>query len=306
MQFNPEKKVNDIHQEAKRVSVIIPTLNAEKEIEELLFRLERQSVAPVEILIIDSGSTDGTIGIVEKHPFARMIVIPAGTFNHGRTRDLAAREASGDLFLFMTQDALPTDEYLIQRLAEKLAEPGVAAAYARQVPKGDATPREKCVRAFSYPAEEDVHDLDAVKRLGLRAFYLSNACAAYNKEIYFSLGGFEQDLRSNEDMLFAAKAIRRGYRIIYAAEAEVFHSHGLSLREQYERNKLQGYELARHRELLINDSPASAGGAMVKQVTRNLWKEGHIGSWVAFLMDCGARWFGNRAGRREYMRTQNG
>ena len=293
-----------MHLETEKVSVIIPTLNAEKEIEVILTQLEKQTLPPMEILVIDSGSNDGTIQTAEKHRLVRTIQIPAASFNHGGTRDLAAKETRGDILLFLTQDAVPADENMISCLVKGLKEPGVAAAYARQIPKENVTPRERYVREFSYPAYGDIHDLDSVQRLGLCAFYLSNACAAYVKDIYISMGGFEKNVRSNEDMLFAARAIREGYKVIYVAEARILHSHNLSLREQYCRNRLQGYELARHRNLLISDSPASVGIAMMKHVTRRLWKEGRIGSWIHFLADCAVRWIGNRAGRGEYLKEQ--
>ncbi len=282
-----------------QVSVIIPTLNAEATIEPLLSALEKQSLPPEEIIVVDSSSTDQTAEIIRRHSSARLISIPRETFNHGGTRDTAAREAGGDVLLFMTQDAIPVNERLIEIFTHALGDhPQAAAAYARQIPAAVARPREKMVRSFSYPEKSEVHDRET--SLGLRTFYLSNVCAAYRKETYLALGGFETDLRTNEDMLFAAKAIKAGYQILYTAEAEVIHSHDLSLAEQYRRNRLQGYELARHRELLGNDSPVSSGKSMLIHVTKGLLKEGHVFSWIGFGMDCIARYAGNRAGKRAF------
>ncbi len=292
-------------QDKPDVSVIIPTLNAEREIESLILALEGQSLPPKEIIIVDSSSADRTLEIAGKHAIVRTETV--STFNHGGTRDLAARMAAGDILIFMTQDALPKDKNLIKMLVNALREhPRAAAAYGRQIPRENAWPQEKLVRSFNYPEASAVHSLSSIKELGLRTFYLSNVCAAYRRDLYLDLGGFEQDLRSNEDMLFAAKAIRKGYEILYCAEAGVIHSHNLGLGEQYRRNRLQGYELARHRDLLENDSPVGSGKAMLSFVTKGLLSKGRITSWVRFCLDCCARYLGNRAGKREYERTRHG
>ena len=103
-------------------------------------------------------------------------------------------------------------------------------------------------------------------------------------------------------MFFAARAIRAGYGIAYAAEAEVIHSHDFSFREQYDRNRLQGYEIARHATLLGNASASRTGMAMLKEVSGALLRQGRIGSIFGLVMDCGARYLGSRAGRKAYER----
>lgn len=281
-----------------RVSVIIPTLNAERHIEGLMAALERQTLLPEEIIVVDSSSTDRTAQLAKVHRLVRVVTIPRASFDHGGTRDLAARQAVGDVLVFMTQDALPDGDALLATLVDALEDATVAAAYARQLPRADAWPREKLVRGFSYPEQSSVRDRDSAP--GLRKYYLSNVCAAYRRETYLSLGGFEHGLRSNEDMLFAAKAIRAGYRIAYVAEARVIHSHNLGFAEQYRRNRLQGYELARHRELLGDDSPVGSGKQLLAHVSKGLLKEGRVISWIAFCLDCASRFAGNRAGKREY------
>ena len=284
-----------------RLSVVIPTLNAEKEITELIRRIRRQTLLPEEILILDSCSADGTREAAGRFDGVR--ILTETRFNHGGTRDRGFRETRGDVVLFLTQDAMPASEETFEKLCGDLrAHPKAAAAYGRQMPRADARPAERWVRDFSYPAVSETHDLSTMAEKGLRAFYLSNAFAAYRREAYEALGGFEQDVRSNEDMLFAAKAIRGGYEIVYSAEACVVHSHNLTLAEQYARNRLQGYELARHRALLENDSPVASGKMMLAHVSRGLLKEGRIFSWIRFGADCAARLAGNRAGAREYDR----
>ena len=281
------------------ISVVIPTLNAEKEIQNLLIRLENQTIPPKEILIIDSSSEDNTIQLANDHPLTKTHMIPKDQFNHGSTRDRAFSMTTSDIVIFMTQDAVPRDNTLVEHLIAPLEEEKTIASYARQLPKEDATSRERLVREFNYPPHSERHTKTDIPIKGIKTFFLSDVCAAYRRKEYEELGGFEKDLRSNEDMLFAAKAIQSGYTIAYAADAEVYHSHNLTLKEQYQRNKLQGYEIERHKDLLQNTSSKSEGLSMLKQVSQQLLKQGRLLSIPALFLDCAARYLGSRSGRKE-------
>ena len=114
------------------------------------------------------------------------------------------------------------------------------------------------------------------------------------------MGGFEKDVLSNEDMLYAARAIRAGYTVAYAADAEVLHSHNLSLKEQYRRNWVQGYEIERHRELLGNASSSREGIAMIRQISWQFLKQGRIFSIAGLGLDCTARFLGSTFGKKAY------
>ena len=284
------------------VSAVIPTLNAGSGLEALLTKLEGQTLKPQEILVIDSGSADGTLATLSRHPDVRVRRIDREEFNHGGTRDLAFSLTTGEIVAFLTQDAMPAADTLLERLAAPLAQEKVIAAYGRQLPREDASPREKLVRGFNYPETSEVHTMADLPEKGIRTFFLSDVCAAYRRKEYEELGGFEKDVRTNEDMFFAARAIRAGYGIAYAAEAEVIHSHDFSFREQYDRNRLQGYEIARHAALLGNASASRTGMAMLKEVSGALLRQGRIGSIFGLVMDCGARYLGSRAGRKAYER----
>ena len=105
-------------------------------------------------------------------------------------------------------------------------------------------------------------------------------------------------------MFFAAKTLRNGYRVAYAADAQVFHSHNLTLKEQYQRNRIQGYEIERHRELLGSVSQVPEGWKLVRYMSARLLKKGRLASFVHFGLDCCARFLGSRTGRKEYLREE--
>ena len=152
-------------------------------------------------------------------------------FDHGGTRDGAASLLDGDLILFMTQDAVPADVYLVEKLVSAFEKEKVAAAYARQLPDKDCDIIERYTRSFNYPKESSVKTKADLDRLGIKTFFCSNVCAMYRRSIYEKLGGFVKHTIFNEDMIFAGKLIQEGYAIAYVAEARVVHSHNYTNRQ---------------------------------------------------------------------------
>lgn len=280
------------------VSLIIPTLNAEGEIGALVESLLGQSRVPDEIVVVDSSSEDGTVGIASSYREVTVEVIDRPDFDHGLTRDRALRRSSGDIVCFMTQDAVPANESFVEKLiAPILEDPSIAISSGRQLPKVDARRFEQLVRAFNYTDESNVRSKDDVPRLGIKAYFATDVCAAYRRSAYLELGGFGQtDI--NEDMLMAAKAVNAGWKVAYAADAEVYHSHNLTPRQQYGRNFAIGRFLERNADLLTCASEVGEGGRLARDVATTLAKEGNISELLAFAVDCAARLVGNRAGRR--------
>lgn len=289
---------------SETVSLIIPTLNAEGEIGALIEALLGQSRVPNEILVVDSSSDDGTVGIASSYREVSVEVIDRRDFDHGLTRDRALRRSSGDIACFMTQDAVPANDAFIENLvAPILSDPSVAVSSGRQLPKADARRFEQLVRAFNYTDESNVRSRDDVPRLGIKAYFATDVCAAYRRSAYLELGGFGSTDMS-EDMLMAAKAVKAGWKVAYAADAEVYHSHNLTPRQQYERNFAIGRFLERNADLLSCASEVGEGGRLARDVATTLVKEANIPELLAFAVDCAARFAGNRAGRKDVRKAR--
>ena len=289
---------------SETVSLIIPTLNAEGEIGALIEALLGQSRVPNEILVVDSSSDDGTVGIASSYREVSVEVIDRRDFDHGLTRDRALRRSSGDIACFMTQDAVPANDAFIENLvAPILSDPSVAVSSGRQLPKADARRFEQLVRAFNYTDESNVRSRDDVPRLGIKAYFATDVCAAYRRSAYLELGGFGSTDMS-EDMLMAAKAVKAGWKVAYAADAEVYHSHNLTPRQQYERNFAIGRFLERNADLLSCASEVGEGGRLARDVATALVKEANIPELLAFAVDCAARFAGNRAGRKDVKKAR--
>nr|WP_280925104.1 glycosyltransferase family 2 protein [Bifidobacterium sp. ESL0784] len=276
--------------------MVIPTLNASQSISELIGALNRQSRPLDEVLVIDSSSDDNTADLARESG-AQVTVIPRSEFDHGGTRHKAFLMAKTDYVLFMTQDALPANDQYVENLLEPFSDERIAMVSGRQLPRADARPFERLVRAFNYPSVSFVRDLSDLPTLGIKTFFASDACSAYRRTAYLDCGGFDNPCNTNEDMLMASKFIGADYKVAYAANAEAIHSHNLSFRQQYRRNKEIGIFLKNHKTELMNASEYGEGKRMVLYVLKHLCEDKHYGEIPPFFLDCVARYCGNKAGK---------
>lgn len=289
---------------ARRYSVIIPTLNAAGTLRRQLETILSQSLPPEEIIVVDSQSRDGTGDLAAAMPGVRVISVKREAFDHGGTRDMAIRASATPYVALLTQDALPTDAGWAEALLAPFEDERVAAVCGRQIPWPDARAYEKAVRAFRYSDQSRTWDGSDCPALGVRAYLLSDACAAYRRAAYDAVGGFEHPIATNEDMLLAADLLKAGYRLAYSAEAKVWHSHDHTLKQEYARNRRIGEFLERYSDRFAKAGETGEGVKMVRQVSRELALRGKPLELMSFWMNCGARLLGNRAGRRRGRRVK--
>ncbi|RUM39332.1 MAG: glycosyltransferase family 2 protein [Desulfobulbus sp.] len=216
------------------VSVIIPTLNGEKWLDSLLAALHKQTLAIADILLVDSGSTDNTLHIARRYK-VKIHTIEGRDFDHGTTRTLAAGLVTGDILVYMTQDAIPTAKDSLQRLIQPLAEEQVAAAYGRQLPAKDANVFSEHLRLFNYPDQSQIRCWQDRKRFGFKTIFISNSFAAYRRDVLAAHGFFPAKQLFGEDTLTVAKLIENGYCVAYVSEACVWHSHNYSITQDFKR-----------------------------------------------------------------------
>ena len=217
-----------------KISVIIPTKNAERFLNNLFLRLKEQLLRPHQLIIVDSSSTDATLKIATQFN-AQIIQIKEEEFNHGKARNLGASVATGDVFVFMTQDVIPADKNLLKNLTSPLSQNFIGASYARQIPKADANPIEIYFRTFNYPNKKIIKEINQTSELGIKTFFFSNVCSAIRKDIFEEIGGFPEDVIINEDMFFASEVLKKGYKIVYEPSAVVYHSHNYSFFSLFKR-----------------------------------------------------------------------
>ena len=216
------------------ISVIIPTYNAQKYLLNLLDRLSKQTI-DFELIIIDSSSSDNTVNIAKKYT-SKIITIPKIEFDHGATRSKALIEASGDIVVFLTQDALPTSNDAIEKLVNVLKQnKDVAAAYGRQIPHNNATLFGKHLREFNYKDCSYIRSFKDKKNFGIKTAFCSDSFAAYKKDAIRSVEFFKEGTIVGEDMHLVAKLLLRGYKKAYCANAVVYHSHNYTIWQDFKR-----------------------------------------------------------------------
>jgi len=217
------------------ISIIIPTYNASSYLPNLLNSLEHQTSKDYELIIIDSSSNDNTVAIVKDHG-AVTIINPKKDFDHGKTRNLGASEAKGDIVLYLTQDALPADEHSIENLIKPFHDDKlVAASYGRQLPNPDASPISTHLRLFNYPDSSYIRSLEDRTIYGIKTIFFSNSFSAYRREILEKIGAFKEKLIFGEDMHAAGRLLLSGYKVAYNADAMVYHSHNYTAFQEFER-----------------------------------------------------------------------
>lgn len=213
-------------------------------------------------------------GFLEQYRNVEIHHLSEKEFDHGRTRAKAVQYSKSDIFVCMTQDAMPEDDRLIQNLVKALTgQEKTAAAYARQLPLPDCREIERYTRGFNYPDQSSVKSSADMEKLGIKTFFCSNVCAAYDREIYETIGGFVKKAVFNEDMVYAGHAVIAGYRIAYAAEAQVRHSHNYTCMQQFHRNFDLGVSQAEHPEVFNAVSSENEGIRLVRSTIRHLEKK---------------------------------
>ncbi|MFA5344156.1 MAG: glycosyltransferase [Kiritimatiellia bacterium] len=217
-----------------KISVVIPVLNAAGPLPALLEALASQQPAPPdEIVLVDSLSTDDTRRIALAQ--ANVRVVPLERFSHGRARNIGAREATGEVIVLMTQDALPADSHWLAALLAPLDDRQVAAVYSRQVPRADAPPTEKFFLAYRFPAGPPLRRVRPAGRApALEDVFFSNVSAAVRRDVLLR-HPFDETLIMSEDQQFARDLILAGYTTVYQPESVVVHSHRYSLGTAFRR-----------------------------------------------------------------------
>lgn len=278
-------------------ALVILTWNAQAYIERLFDSITKQHLQPDHILVIDSSSTDQTQALLANYP-VKVHVIPQTAFDHGGTRRLAQTLVDADIYIYMTQDALPANPDTFKLLvAGLLAHERIGCAYARQLPHADANPLAAHLRLFNYPPESQLKSLADTPQLGIKTCFNSDSCAAYRKTALESIGGFPQQAAMAEDVIVAAKLLLAGQSIHYVAEAQVFHSHNFNLRQEFQRYFSIGV-FHRHERWIIDQfqAPSREGRRFIRSEVSYLietkqwrWLPHAVCTWFA-------KWLGYKLG----------
>jgi rhamnosyltransferase len=232
---------------APLVSIVVPTLNGADTIPALLAAIDSQRTSfEFDVLAVDSGSTDGTVGLLKDSGRVRVVQIASGSFNHGATRNLAIAATGGAIIALVVQDALPASMDWLERLVDPLrSDPGLAGTYARQIPQPGASAitrryLEGWMASGTAPRETALSGVSELESLAPLDRYLrcvfDNVSSAIRRDVWerhpFPVTPIAEDVE------WARTALLAGYRLRYVPESVVTHSHERSVRYELWRTYL--------------------------------------------------------------------
>lgn len=284
--------------EKVRVDVIIPAYRPGKEFSRLLTRLCEQEYPPEKIIVMNTEEAFWNKEWENNFPLVEVHHLKKEEFDHGGTRRRAASMSDADIMVFMTQDALPRDRNVLGSLVRPIVENEcVGAAYARQLPKDDCRFLERYTRAFNYPDKSSLKRQEDLPVYGIKTYFCSNVCAAYDRKIYLKTGGFVEHAIFNEDMIYAAEMMKRGYAVAYAADAQVIHSHNYSSIQQFHRNFDLGVSQAEHPEIFAEVPSEGEGLRLIKKSLTYLCRRGRIWLIPQLILQSGCKYLGYLLGK---------
>ena len=279
------------------VDVVIPSYRPDEKFSRLVKKLQEQEY-PIGTIFVINTKAGRFPKEVEQMEKVKVSHIERREFDHGATRDMGMQMSKAEIVVFMTQDAVPADEYVIGNLVKVLEEDEMTgAAYARQLAASYCNYIEKYTRKFNYPENSRIKSKEDLQEMGIKTFFCSNVCAAYKRNIYEKAGGFCKKTIFNEDMILAGHMINAGYKVAYVAEARVIHSHNYTGMQQFHRNFDMAVSQAEHPEVFEGIKSESEGIKLVKQTAAHLVKRRKIHLVPKLVYQSGCKYIGYRMGK---------
>ena len=211
-------------------SVLIRTKNEAKDISKALYLVTNQLLKPRDVIVVDSGSTDGTVEIVKQWRDVKLIQIRPEEFTFGRSLNIGFEAAGGEIIVPLSAHAFPCNQHWLQNLVKHFDDPQVAGVYGKQVPHPDAWPPVQRDYLAFYSDQTRIQTSPDSRR----EHSFSNANAAIRRKCW-EKRCFNETLTGAEDREWARAMLRLGYKIVYEPEAAVYHSHNEPLLQVYLR-----------------------------------------------------------------------
>lgn len=227
------------------VTVVMRSFNEAWAIGESIRQVFNQDFrGEIELIVIDSGSSDGSIELIRQDGRARLIEIPLGTYVPGPVLNMGAREASHEWIVYLNADATPVGRDWLTRLLRSCSDdPEFGAAFSRQIPRPDC----QAVFAHDYdrcfgPERESKH---------WDHFFSMVSCVTHRSVL--AKVPIREDLQYAEDDEWTRRLIAAGHHVIYAIDSVVMHSHNYTLKQSYKRSFGDAKAMAATSQVLPRD-----------------------------------------------------
>lgn len=213
-------------------SIVIRAYNEETYIGRLLEGIKQQTVKDVDIILVDSGSTDDTVSVAESFG-VRVVRIPSAEFTFGRSLNYGIKEAKRELIVIASAHVYPVYPDWLETLLRPFQDEQVALTYGKQRGPDSAKYSEQQIFHQWYP------DISKPKQ---ETTFCNNANAAIRKSLW-EKNQYNETLTGLEDLAWAKWAKEQGYDISYVAEAEIIHVHNETPRGVYNRYRREAMAL---------------------------------------------------------------
>ena len=276
--------------ERPTISIVIRALNEAEHLPALLDSLERQSLRPDAVVLVDSGSTDATVDICRERG-AKVVHIPPGEFTFGRALNWGCETAKGEILVFVSAHVYALSDDWLSHLVEPFTDERIGLSYGGQTGDHRSNFAELQLLARWFP-EVGTRDQDNS--------FCNNANCAIRRSLWESVG-YDESLPGLEDMAFARDIRAAGHRIAYVPEAKIAHVHEESIRQtfnRYRREALAYQAIFGSQQMGVGQSTGLAAESVVRDV-RAAMREGRLGdvpSAVGFRL---AQFAGAFAGYRQ-------
>lgn len=272
-----------------RASILIPVKNGGPLLARVLdAALAQQTAWPYEVIVADSGSTDGSLALVRERGVRVETIAPAA-FGHGRTRNQLASLSRGEFLVFITQDARPVDEHWLRHLVEGCdSAPDVAGAFGPHLAHPGArlvTQRELQAHFAGFGSvlarvrldDRERFDRDIDYRQWLHFFSNNNSCL--RRSVWEHLPF--PDVMFAEDQTWMLAAIKAGHAKAYVPQAAVYHSHDFGIWETLQRNFDESCSFERYfgYRMQANLRPALRSAAGLARRDRGWLREAGLSGW---------------------------
>ena len=220
-----------------RASIVVRCYNEAEHIGKLLHGVYEQTVDDVEVILVDSGSTDGTLDVAKRYPIDEVVYIDPEEFSFGRALNFGCDAASGEFCVFASAHVYPTRNDWLERLLEKFDDDDVALVYGKQ--RGNEVTKYSEKRIFrQWFPERDIDHQNYP--------FCNNANAAIRRELWEEFP-YDEEVTGLEDLEWAKRVQEAGYEISYASDAEIIHVHEETAKEIYNRYRREAFA---HRQIM--------------------------------------------------------